>query len=166
MTDASGRSGVRPEIELAWRRAQMFGLDPGMEVRGSVLSDIDRRSRLVVAAEPVLDRMAQDLVDTRFSVLLADSESIIVDRRYGQRSLTQALDRVMAVPGSQYVEAVSGTNALATAYELRRPISVTGSEHFLEALKQSGIGAENSLHGLGEYTNWQTITLNKAPDAV
>ena len=86
MTDASGRSGVRPEIELAWRRAQMFGLDPGMEVRGSVLSDIDRCSRLVVAAEPVLDRMAQDLVDTRFSVLLADSASIIVDRRYGQRS--------------------------------------------------------------------------------
>ncbi|WP_051194429.1 aldehyde dehydrogenase family protein [Nocardia jiangxiensis] len=32
--------------------------------------------------------------------------------------------------------------------------------------KQSGIGAENSLHGLAEYTNHQTITLNKAPDAV
>lgn len=27
--------------------------------------------------------------------------------------------------------------------------------------KQSGIGAENSLHGLAEYTNHQTITLNK-----
>lgn len=32
--------------------------------------------------------------------------------------------------------------------------------------KQSGIGCENSLHGLMEYTNWQTIALNKAPDAV
>jgi acyl-CoA reductase-like NAD-dependent aldehyde dehydrogenase len=27
--------------------------------------------------------------------------------------------------------------------------------------KQSGLGCENSLHGLAEYTNWQTITLNK-----
>ncbi|MBT72880.1 MAG: aldehyde dehydrogenase [Gammaproteobacteria bacterium] len=27
--------------------------------------------------------------------------------------------------------------------------------------KQSGLGCENSLHGLMEYTNWQTITLNK-----
>jgi acyl-CoA reductase-like NAD-dependent aldehyde dehydrogenase len=27
--------------------------------------------------------------------------------------------------------------------------------------KQSGIGCENSLHGLMEYTNWQTITLNR-----
>ncbi|BCW35859.1 aldehyde dehydrogenase [Arthrobacter sp. StoSoilA2] len=32
--------------------------------------------------------------------------------------------------------------------------------------KQSGIGCENSLHGLMEYTNWQTITLNKVPNAV
>jgi acyl-CoA reductase-like NAD-dependent aldehyde dehydrogenase len=27
--------------------------------------------------------------------------------------------------------------------------------------KESGLGCENSLHGLMEYTNWQTITLNK-----
>jgi len=27
--------------------------------------------------------------------------------------------------------------------------------------KQSGIGCENSLHGLNEYTNWQTITRSK-----
>lgn len=32
--------------------------------------------------------------------------------------------------------------------------------------KQSGIGAENSLHGLAEYTNHQTITLNKVPGSV
>lgn len=29
--------------------------------------------------------------------------------------------------------------------------------------KQSGLGCENSLHGLMEYTNWQTVTLNKRP---
>ena len=29
--------------------------------------------------------------------------------------------------------------------------------------KESGIGCENSLHGLMEYTNWHTITLNKKP---
>jgi acyl-CoA reductase-like NAD-dependent aldehyde dehydrogenase len=27
--------------------------------------------------------------------------------------------------------------------------------------KESGMGCENSLHGLMEYTNWQTVTLNK-----
>ena len=32
--------------------------------------------------------------------------------------------------------------------------------------KQSGIGAENSLHGLAEYTNHQTVTLNRTPGTV
>ncbi|SIR76299.1 aldehyde dehydrogenase family protein [Williamsia sterculiae] len=32
--------------------------------------------------------------------------------------------------------------------------------------KQSGIGAENSLHGLAEYTNYQTVCLNRAPGTV
>ena len=32
--------------------------------------------------------------------------------------------------------------------------------------KQSGIGCENSLHGLAEYTNWKTVTLNKRSGAV
>lgn len=32
--------------------------------------------------------------------------------------------------------------------------------------KQSGIGAENSLHGLAEYTNHQTVALNRTPGAV
>ena len=32
--------------------------------------------------------------------------------------------------------------------------------------KQSGLGAENGLAGLAEYTNHQTITLNKVPGAV
>ena len=30
--------------------------------------------------------------------------------------------------------------------------------------KQSGLGCENSLHGLMEYTNWQTMTMNKSPE--
>ena len=30
--------------------------------------------------------------------------------------------------------------------------------------KESGLGCENSLDGLAEYTNWQSITLNKKPE--
>ncbi|WP_280248165.1 aldehyde dehydrogenase family protein [Nocardia abscessus] len=32
--------------------------------------------------------------------------------------------------------------------------------------KQSGLGAENSLHGLAEYTNHQTVCLNRVPGTV
>lgn len=129
------RHQVRPEIELAWHRASLSGLDPGMPVRETNITDVDRRSRLSTAARPVLDAMMDELADTGFSVLLADRTSTIIDRRTGNRGLSKALDNVMAVPGSKYLEEISGTNSLATAFELRRPIAVTGAEHFLEALR-------------------------------
>ena len=128
-------SGRRPEIELAWHRATLSGLDPGMEVRETAISDIEVRSTLTIAAGPVLDKMVDELADTRFSILLADRTSRIVDRRVTSSTIGRALDRVLAVPGFQYLEEVSGTNSLATAFELRRPIAVTGEEHFLEALR-------------------------------
>lgn len=127
---------LRPEIALAWRRAALTGLDPGTDIEETArLTEVDRRSRLAVAAAPVMDRMIEELSDTRFSVLLADRTSTIIDRRVADKGLHQALDRVLAVPGSQYREEFSGTNAIATAYELQRPIAVTGGEHFIETLR-------------------------------
>jgi transcriptional regulator of acetoin/glycerol metabolism len=126
----------RPEIAVAWKRAWSIGLDPGMEVRERAPGDYDTRSRLMIAAEPVLDKMVDDLADTRFSVLLADRTSRIVDRRVKSETTARALDRVYAAPGFQYLEELSGTNSLATAYELRQPIAVTGDEHFLESLRR------------------------------
>ncbi|MFI6367719.1 sigma-54-dependent Fis family transcriptional regulator [Nocardia sp. NPDC050630] len=135
-TDFGARS-QRPEIADAWKRAALFGLDPGMPVRETVfLPDFDRRSRLSIAAQPILDRMLDELADTTFSVLLTDRTARIIDRRVAQRRLNTALDGVLASPGFRYLEESSGTNALATAYELRKPIAVTGDEHFLESLKQ------------------------------
>lgn len=79
--------------------------------------------------------MVEELGDTRFSILLADHSARIVDRRLSSRVLHRHLDRVKAIPGAQYVEELSGTNSLATAFELRKPIAVAGDEHFLEALR-------------------------------
>src|SRR5262245_58355311 len=126
---------LRPEIAHAWQRAHVSGLDPGMQVREPEIVDINQRSRLTRAATPVLDAMVAELSDTHFSVLLADRDCAIVDRRFGQRQLGEKLDRVMAVPGMRYLEDRTGTNSLATTYELHEPIAVTGEEHFLESLK-------------------------------
>ena len=125
---------LRPEIGLAWRRAELFGLDPGMDVRAAA-ADFDQHTRLSVAASPVLDKMVDELADTRFAILLADRTSRIIDRRASSAAVECALDRVLAIPGFQYLEELSGTNSLATAFELRQPIAVTGEEHFLEVLR-------------------------------
>ena len=131
---------LRPEIELAWRRAELFGLDPGMDVRAAA-ADFDKHIRLSVAAGPVLDKMVDELADTRFAILLADRTSRIIDRRASSAAVECALDRILAIPGFQYLEELSGTKSLATAFELRQPIAVTGEEHFLEVLRPSAATA-------------------------
>ncbi|MGQ0840173.1 sigma-54-dependent Fis family transcriptional regulator [Actinokineospora sp.] len=126
---------LRPEIALSWRRSEAGGLTPSTPTDRLTVTEIDRRSRLVVAATPVLDEMAEQLAGTAFCVVLADRDSRIVDRRFDARAVELALDGISAVPGCQFTEETTGTNSIATPFELRRGVTVHGDEHFLDALK-------------------------------
>jgi transcriptional regulator of acetoin/glycerol metabolism len=125
---------VRPEIAKSWKRCELIGVSRGGDLEPS-FDEFDRESRLVRAAQDVLDRLAGELDDTRTCVILADSEARIVDRRLGMSSLSKGLDRVSALPGVLYDEARAGTNGLGTVVEERRPVAVHGAEHFAESLQ-------------------------------
>jgi transcriptional regulator of acetoin/glycerol metabolism len=86
------------------------------------------------AAAPVTDRLAEQLADSPASIILADSEAQIIDRRAGARKLIQALDRAFVAPGFRYAEEFTGTNGIGSPLEDRRPFSVRGGEHFRENL--------------------------------
>ncbi|WP_063720704.1 sigma-54-dependent Fis family transcriptional regulator [Rhodococcus sp. JVH1] len=114
----------------------MSGLFPGASVDDAAIEEIDRRSRLMVAATPVLDEMAGELEGTGFAVILADRNARIVDLRYGERHLQPKLEKVGTVEGRRFLEETTGTNSIATAFELRRGLAVRGDEHYIEALKK------------------------------
>ena len=126
---------LRPEIASAWRRAALAGLHPSADVRPLEIEDVDQGGKLATAAGSILDKMSADLIGTSFAILLSDRKARIIDRRVGRKETYSYLDRIHAVPGIRFTEETSGTNALATAYELRRPIAVTGDEHFLDSMK-------------------------------
>jgi transcriptional regulator of acetoin/glycerol metabolism len=125
----------RPEIAQAWQRAAMSGLTPSAALDRLPQVEVDERSRLLVAAGPVLDQVAEQLEGTRYCVLLADRDATIVDRRVGQVSLEAVLDGVGAMRGAQFCEELTGTNSIATVHELRRGMQVVGDEHYLEGLR-------------------------------
>lgn len=126
---------IRQEIALSWRRTESSGLDPGTIVSPDDAVEVDPTSRLRCAASPVLDELAGQLAGARYAVVLADQESRLIDIRYGVAALRPALERVGAVLGRQFTEATTGTNSIATAFELRRGVAVHGNEHYLEAFK-------------------------------
>ena len=114
----------------------MSGLYPGASVDDAVIEEVDRRSRLMVAATPVLDEMAGELDGTGFAVILADRNARLIDLRYGERRLQPRLEQAGAVEGRRFLEETTGTNSIATAFELRRGLAVRGEEHYIEALKR------------------------------
>lgn len=126
----------RPVIALSWKRAALCGLDPGAPVDNFSVEEVDRRSRLAIAAAPVLDEMARELDGTGFSVILADRSAKLVDLRFGERSLRPRMEKVGAVQGRVFSEETTGTNSIATTFEIRTGIAVHGEEHFIESLKK------------------------------
>jgi len=126
---------LRPEIALSWRRSSLSGLDPATPVAGSDSTDVARRSRLLDAAAPVLDRLADELAGTGFCLMLADRDAVLVDLRSGTRRVRASVEAVGADVGRRFTEDTSGTNSIATSHELRAGFAVHGQEHYLEALK-------------------------------
>ncbi|KRB75071.1 hypothetical protein ASE01_17050 [Nocardioides sp. Root190] len=98
--------------------------------------DADTQSRLVRAAAPVIDDLAEQLADAEVGLLLADRQQQIVLRRFSALAVGRALDSVAAVPGAVYSEQYSGTNAIATVFETGRGEFVVGEEHYLDRLQR------------------------------
>lgn len=133
---SSQETGLRPEIALSWRRCRMSGLGPAAPDLRIEPDAVDRRSRLAAAARPVLEELAEQLGDAAFCVILADRESRIVDVPVGARGLRDRLEGLGAVAGGVFMEETTGTNSIATVYELRRGFAVHGDEHYLEPFKR------------------------------
>ncbi|MFR9805567.1 sigma-54-dependent Fis family transcriptional regulator [Pseudonocardia sp. RS010] len=128
-------SAFRAEIMSSWQRCRLVGVRPtGEEV--PYQPEFERPNRLLRAAGPVIDRLAEQLEDGPVSILLADSDAQIIDRRAGQRTLAQALDKALVSPGFLYAEEFTGTNGIGTALEAATPFMVSGAEHFRENLQE------------------------------
>jgi sigma-54 dependent transcriptional regulator, acetoin dehydrogenase operon transcriptional activator AcoR len=136
----------RSVIAQSWRRVSLSGLDPAAPLGELTIEDFDRRSRLLTAATPVLDSMAAELDGTGYCVILADRSARIVALRYGDAALRPRLETLGAVEGRRFVEDVTGTNSIATTFELRRGVAVHGAEHFLESLKPFSCYGHPVLH--------------------
>lgn len=127
---------LREEIALSWRRSMLSGLRPEDPFDSASIEETDRRSRLFDAATPILDRMQDDLADTRYCVLLADRDARLIDLRVGQRRIQDRIEEDGAIRGRLFTEENTGTNSIATVYETRQPLAVRGEEHFVEAMKK------------------------------
>ncbi|MEV6231217.1 helix-turn-helix domain-containing protein [Saccharopolyspora shandongensis] len=143
------QDAVRRAITESWRRSQAYGVDID-DLRPPYNCDIDVESRLLRAAQPVLDRLEQELSGVSMSVILTDANAWVIARCTGDRLLDRKLDRIQLAPGFSYAEQHVGTNGIGSAIEAGRAFHVFGSEHFSGSLRNfscSGAPIRNPLTG-------------------
>jgi len=156
---ATIRHGPRAFVGRSWQRSSACGLRRGAEVELPFDEDFDEDSRLVRAAQPILDRLAESMCDVNQSVVLADQTGRIILRRVGAHSLLTRLDRASIAPGFEFAEEHAGTNGVGTALEESRIVQIHGKEHYAEFLQNfSCIGVpikhptRGTLEGVLDFT--------------
>jgi DNA-binding CsgD family transcriptional regulator len=131
---------VRAEIATSWRRSVLHGLRPD-RLAVPYEGELDFSGRFADAARPVADRLSDDLADTGVTLLLADEQARLLDRRVTDLSQRVRLDTFLVAPGFQHSEEHAGTNAIGTALRQRSPVAVAGGEHFAETLTELACAA-------------------------
>lgn len=133
--DTRPMSARRPEIAESWHRSILSGVDPVTAMNDREIVDVDPDSLLARVSAPVLRKLCDQIAGDRFAVMLVDSDARMLRADRGCASLAPVLDRIGAVPGAVWTETATGTNALATPHETRKPIFIHGADHFVDALK-------------------------------
>lgn len=131
------RPDHRPSSRVAasWERSRRAGVAPD---EWSVPYQPESRSgaveALVRAAEPVMARLRQDLLDLPVGVVLADEQARVVAQSTGSRQLRQRLEALQLTDGFVWSEDAVGTNGIGTALRERTPSLVRGADHYADVL--------------------------------
>lgn len=153
---------VREPILASWTRSRHFDVDAD-RLELPYESDIAMDSLLTRAAGPILREVADQLVSEPVSLILTDSDGVVLDRRSGDGGLTHHLDRIWLAPGFSYAEKYVGTNGIGTALEGRGPAQVFGHEHYAEHLEDLACAGAPIRHpvsgkvlGVVDLTCWRS----------
>lgn len=122
---------IRPEIQASWQRSLEAGVLPDRIVPHRAHHS-EPASALPDLAEPVIDHHFDRLGSANTAILLADESARILTRWTADGAVNQALEQVGSVPGSCLAEELCGTNGLGTVFAERRPLQISGAEHYAE----------------------------------
>jgi sigma-54 dependent transcriptional regulator, acetoin dehydrogenase operon transcriptional activator AcoR len=153
---------VREPILASWSRSLAWQV-PADHIELPYAADVESDGLLTRAARPVLDEISEQFAAEPVSVVLCDSEGVVLERRTGDRALAAHLDRVLLVPGFSYAERHVGTNGIGSALEGGGPAQVYGHEHYVEHLEDLACAGVPVRHpgtgrvlGVVDVTGWRS----------
>ena len=129
--------GGAPEVPrrllASWQRSEDYGVPPdGVEPVFTGTDNVE--SLFVECGNEVLLDLHRTLADEPVSMMLTDSDGVVLSRMSGDHALLRALDHVHLAPGFAYSERTVGTNGLGLALADRTPTLVRADQHYAASL--------------------------------
>ncbi|RJQ75488.1 GAF domain-containing protein [Pseudonocardiaceae bacterium YIM PH 21723] len=140
---------VRDPILASWQRSRTSRV-PADRIDLPYICDQDLDTPLIRAAEPVLERLSEQLDGQPVSLILTDQHGVVLTQRTGDPDLHRHLVSVELAPGFSYGEQFVGTNGIGTALEDGRATHVFGHEHYAENLENlacAGVPIQDPISG-------------------
>lgn len=126
---------VRTEIMDSWLRCRQAGVDPynnalHRQLEASrIQAMLEKNRKLIDIAKPFMDNLYHFVQGSGFVVVLTDARGYIMEILGDHDALTNPMT-VNFFQGAGWSETEAGSNAIGTALVLKKPIQVSGSEHY------------------------------------
>jgi hypothetical protein len=126
---------VASRLRASWRRSERYGISVD-RVEPAFTGSPDTGSLLYECGHLVLTDLHATLANEPISLMLADSDGLVLSRLSSDSTISRSLDRVHLAPGFQFTEREAGTNGLGLALADRAPSLVKADEHYCAALRR------------------------------
>lgn len=132
-----GGLDVRPEILESWQRCYEGGVNPYDGTSHNLLGDaelkklLEDKKNLLAVARPLMNKLYQFVKGSGYLVMLTDEHSYILEA-LGDPEVIHEGSPINFIPGARWAEEDVGTNAIGTCAVEKKPMQVTGSEHYCQ----------------------------------
>ena len=130
---------VRPEILASWQRCARAGVDYTDGACHVVLSAEQleqprkKHEALIKTAKPFMNKLYEFVAGSGLVVFLSDESGLILES-IGDWDVSDNASKVNLVTGTGWTEETVGTNGIGTALKIKKPIQVSGKEHYCAKL--------------------------------
>ncbi len=134
------RNIVRPEIAQSWIRCYKAGVDPGYNgIKRRFLSPVAmeqtlaEHQELIEVSRPFMKHLYSLVAGSGFIVILSDQDANLLES-LGDPETMEIAERNDLDKGANWAEEEAGTNGIGIALVERKPVQVSGPEHYCKGL--------------------------------
>lgn len=126
---------IPEEILESWIRCRQAGVDPYDGFCYHHLNEkefkilLEKCKELFETARPFMEKLYNFVKGSGFIVMLTDEQGYILEALGDEETLVQG-ENIKFIRGAAWTEEEVGTNAIGTALRVKKPLQVTGGEHF------------------------------------